>query len=287
MSRGGIATLIIGATLATGCLAPAAPHYSQATKQASFAPFRDAWVDGVPFESLIRRRSAVILGRPKMLSWSRPEGRSGGTLSYQTSDESCLGTAVALTRDGYLLTARHCVDVQPIHALIRTYAGVRPVKARVVWRGRDVDLALLKVEARLRNAFDWSDKLPDDGERLAVAGAFPQRDVFLAMAGGRALALGPQRLGGQGDPPHHVLRHDAPVHAGDSGGPVVDRFGRLLGINVRVSFRPDFSELYLSGRWSSEAILPSPARIRDLIAADRSIQHPYHAGRWTQEPSPR
>jgi hypothetical protein len=59
------------------------------------------------------------------------------------------------------------------------------------------------------------------------------------------------------------IRHNAPLREGDSGGPLADVDGRLIGINVKAG--RIFSPLHLLGRKVGVAERPDLAWLRQLI----------------------
>ena len=72
---------------------------------------------------------------------------------------------------------------------------------------------------------------------------------------------------------HDVLGANVPLHPGDSGGPLIDRGGRLVGINGAMRFSR-FAAIFSPSSMQSldylgEAVAPDPDWIHSLIRADR------------------
>lgn len=190
---------------------------------------------------------------------SRSVDRFGGHHHSQGS-----GVIVAL-HEGELLIATSA-HVVPCPVACRVNVGLSDgadgrivVPARILWRRDDHDLALLaapmtdgaKIETLALGspiegdgdgpievfALGYPDpRLLDASaprhrrERLSVGLLIERRSDFGAVYGGSAASpRGPAtgRLRGS-----HALLHTAPLVAGISGGPLVDRAGRLLGINT-------------------------------------------------------
>lgn len=145
-------------------------------------------------------------------------------------EQRSLGTGVVVSSDGYILTNEHVTrDADVI--LVLTADG-RQAQAEVIGIDAETDLAVLKV---------------------ALNGLTPISvgDAATAQVGDVVLAIGnPQNLGQtvtQGilsatgrnltDMGQHVnvnfLQTDAAINAGNSGGPLVDAYGNMIGINSR------------------------------------------------------
>ncbi|MBK1696009.1 S1C family serine protease [Rhodovibrio salinarum] len=145
------------------------------------------------------------------------------------------GSAVFVSDDGYLVTAKHVVD--GCRAVTVQLPDARATAAEVVRMAADTDLALLKVDhaplaivelAPLPGGSPNADL--SKGIREATAIGFPSLGrVVIRPVSTRAPVLGTRPL-----PPSPVPRLvlQARVHPGNSGGPVVDSEGRLIGILI-------------------------------------------------------
>ena len=116
-----------------------------------------------------------------------------------------------------------------------TFADGRQASARVAGSDGDLDVAVLDVDTEEIEPVEWARV---DGE-LSIG-----RAVFaLANPAGRGLRVTPGFVsatarsfrGPRGRKIAGALEHTAPLPRGSSGGPLVDRDGRLVGINsIRV-----------------------------------------------------
>lgn len=129
--------------------------------------------------------------------------------------------------DGYVLTAAHVVASGDRRApVVHTYFGGRSVgTARILAFDPDGDLALLLVGELLTSGAQplrWGDSTAlAPGEPLVVVG-YP-RGVGLTVT--RGIVSGVKRLGGR-----EFIQTDAAVNPGNSGGPVLNERGQLVGI---------------------------------------------------------
>ncbi|MBX3472233.1 MAG: trypsin-like peptidase domain-containing protein [Planctomycetes bacterium] len=184
---------------------------------------------------------------------------SARSLADSPATKAC---AAMLTSDGYGLTAAHAV-ARPARAT-RTAGAAAPEggDVRVVWRG-DVDdgcdLALIHV-AGLTPGPGFALARPDAaavGTR-AVLGGYPGGAVRIALSGGEVTGVAARA----GEPGWVTLEHSAAGQEGDSGGPVIDAQGRLLGVTSGGYWSP-------VGGWRGVAHLPDPVWLARTIEADR------------------
>ncbi len=135
------------------------------------------------------------------------------------------GTAFAVASDGYAMTNHHVVEgCGRLEAIV----GKRRVsEVRVLAIDVNLDLALVK----LNHQFDTIAPFRDDppvrlGEPVMVAG-FPMRHVvstsFTVTTGVISAMAGIDDYPGE-------LQISAPVQPGNSGGPLLDRAGNVIGI---------------------------------------------------------
>ncbi len=149
---------------------------------------------------------------------------------------SSLGSGVVIDEAGYLLTNDHVVrDAKQI--AVRFGTGTNDYEATLVASDRKTDVALLRLKAR-------------PGEKFHAIKLAREDDLLL---GETVLALGnPFGLGGsvtrgilssksrrvpkEGEPLNvsNWLQTDAAINHGNSGGPLVNLRGELIGINVAV-----------------------------------------------------
>jgi S1-C subfamily serine protease len=147
----------------------------------------------------------------------------------QTPETLGQGSGVVVGSDGYILTNHHVVrDAQDIRV---TLSDGRRVKAERVGVDSLTDLALLKVEARGLTPAVWgdSDELQVGSLIWAVGSPFGlERSVSFGILSAK------NRGGVAGSPHQDFLQTDAAVNPGNSGGPLVDSSGAVVGINTAI-----------------------------------------------------
>jgi S1-C subfamily serine protease len=135
------------------------------------------------------------------------------------------GTGFFITADGYLLTNHHVVDgARDIS--IKTEKGV--LRAKVVKVDKKNDLAVLKVEGKFAALPLLSSRKVGLGEKVFTMG-FPRPKVqgfSPKITDGIISSL----AGIQDDPRDFQI--SIPIQPGNSGGPLVDQYGNVIGIIV-------------------------------------------------------
>jgi S1-C subfamily serine protease len=154
------------------------------------------------------------------------------------------GSGFVVTPDGYVMTNSHVVSgARAIK--VKTPAG-ETVDAQVVGDDPATDLALVRVDAAAlvvpRTPHPGVPYLPIDGTlaprvgQLAVAIGNPL-GFESTVSAGVVSALG-RSLRGKGNRLiDGVIQHTAPLNPGNSGGPLLDGAGRVIGVNTAIIAR--------------------------------------------------
>ena len=178
------------------------------------------------------------------------------------------GSATPISPDGYFLTADHVLAnakgrrVFVIYGQTHRLVGAR---ARIVWRSKTADLALLKVPLATPRYYDWTppEQWLPEGTPIIHAGI---ATGFDSPPGKLTTAIPPENHW-RG---HYRFKHDLPLQPGDSGGAVLDARGRLIGINSAVEFLVPLETAFFI---DSEGNRPSVRQLAKVILKDRQ-SHP-------------
>jgi S1-C subfamily serine protease len=146
------------------------------------------------------------------------------------------GSGFVLTPDGYILTNNHVVE--KARQLEASLPDGRAFRAEVVGTDPMTDLAVVRVQGNFGGQFPAVQL--GDSERLrvgqlAIAIGNPHGLQTTVTAGvisalGRTLpAPNGRRL------IENVIQTDAPLNPGNSGGPLVDSRGRVIGVNTAIA----------------------------------------------------
>jgi serine protease Do len=143
-----------------------------------------------------------------------------------------LGSGVIISSDGYIVTNNHVI--QGADEVLVTLADDRELKAKVVGRDPQTDIAVIKVDAKNLPAVTFADSAGIEvGDRvLALGNPFGIGETVttgIVSAKGRRPGLGLEY--------EDFVQTDAAINPGNSGGALVDVQGRLIGINTAILSR--------------------------------------------------
>lgn len=149
------------------------------------------------------------------------------------------GSGFIISADGYVLTNNHVVeDARKIEVILTTAGGdTKSYDAKVIGVDPPSDVALIKIEATglPQATLGDSDKLRV-GDVVLAAGAPLELDHSVSQ--GIVSAMGRTNLGiiarRQGRSYENFIQTDAAINMGNSGGPLVDALGRVIGINTAI-----------------------------------------------------
>jgi S1-C subfamily serine protease len=158
--------------------------------------------------------------RPAVVNLRVGKGTRGGT-----------GSGVLFTPDGFLLSNHHVVQGSDT-VRVRLQDGTE-LRGRVVGNDPWTDLAVIQAEG---GTFPWA-RLGDSARlkvgQLAVAIGSPLGFESTVTAGVIS-ALGRTLRSVSGHLVDNIIQTDAALNPGNSGGPLVDSAGRVVGINTAI-----------------------------------------------------
>jgi serine protease DegS len=153
----------------------------------------------------------------------------GDNLPQQRRMESSLGSAVIMTRDGYLLTNNH-VTAGADQIVVALKDG-RETVAQLIGSDPETDLAVLKIDLPDLPVMTLgrSDDIRIGDVTLAIGNPF---GVGQTVTMGIISATGRNQLGL--NTYEDFIQTDAAINPGNSGGALVDAMGNLIGINTAI-----------------------------------------------------
>ena len=154
-------------------------------------------------------------------------GRSGGV---EKRESGALGSGFVVSEDGYIVTNNHVVS--NADEIFVKFSDGREYKTKLIGTSPEVDIAVLKIEANEKFKpleFSDSDKIEIGQWSIAFGNPMGLNDsmtVGVISASGRS-SLGIEEI-------ENFIQTDAAINQGNSGGPLIDINGKVIGVNSAI-----------------------------------------------------
>jgi serine protease Do len=175
-----------------------------------------------PFEEFFRRFDPGQQGG----------GSSGGGAQPRTREAGSLGSGFIISANGYIVTNNHLIQgvngTGTVDTVTVTTTDRKEYPARIVGRDETSDLALLKIDGRNLPFVQWGDSTKSRVGDWVLAIGNPYGLGGSVTAGIiSALHRGITGFGAY----DRYIQTDAAINMGNSGGPMFDLSGNVIGIN--------------------------------------------------------
>ena len=201
------------------------------------------------FEGLAERVGrAVVFITASGLRFSRQTDQQG---QPAVARERSAGSGVIVDSIGHIITNAHVVEgasrirvqlAEPVEGLLRGESILKPqgqsLEARLVGIDRETDLAVLKIDRPAPPYLELGDSDRLRPGQLVFAFGSPlglENSVSIGVVSSAARQL-------RAEDPVIYVQTDAAVNPGNSGGPLVDTDGRVVGINTMILSQSGGSE---------------------------------------------
>jgi serine protease Do len=154
------------------------------------------------------------------------------TFFGMSDDQQVSGSGFIITKDGYIITNNHVIEsVNQINVILSDGSSI---PAKIVSTDVFADLAVLKVEGRMPGVATLGDSdILKPGESVIAIGS-PLGDFRNSVTVGVISATGRTLNTGNGYEMENLIQTDAAINSGNSGGPLVNLAGEVVGINTLV-----------------------------------------------------
>ena len=160
-------------------------------------------------------------------------GQQGG--QPVTRQAESLGSGFVISADGYVVTNNHVISAGQRGAVVEsitvTFPDRREFKAKLIGRDVQSDLAVLKIEGNNLPFVRFGDSREARVGDWVVAIGNPFGLGGSVTAG---IISATHRVTGQGGAYDRFLQTDASINRGNSGGPMFDLKGNVIGINSQI-----------------------------------------------------
>ncbi|MBI1366709.1 MAG: Do family serine endopeptidase [Alphaproteobacteria bacterium] len=195
-------------------------HLGNSFEFSSNGPIPPEMFDG-PFGDFFRR------------FFDEPNGPQGGDgrnrPRFRSPETAALGSGFIINRDGVIVTNNHVVNGADTFK-VKLKDG-REFDAKLLGTDDRTDLAVLKIKANEPlPTVDWgdSDRIRVGDPVFAVGAPFGLQGTVtsgIVSARGRDIGAGPY---------DDFIQIDAPINRGNSGGPLFDAAGHVVGVNTAI-----------------------------------------------------
>lgn len=160
---------------------------------------------------------------------------TGNTIFLENGSTSLgLGTGMIVTENGYILTNEHVSGAKYTTCYV-TLPNGKSYKANVVWSDSDIDLAIVKINAKNLKYVTFGDSSGVKVGETVYAIGNPigyefQRTVTsgIVSAVNRTITIEEENKSSYME---DLIQTDATINPGNSGGPLMNSQGEVIGIN--------------------------------------------------------
>jgi serine protease Do len=154
------------------------------------------------------------------------------TFFYLTPDKEVSGSGVIISTDGYVLTNNHVVE--NVNQVVVILPDGSQIPAEIVGTDIYADLAVLKVDSDLPAMASLGNSVGLKPGETVIAIGSPLGDFKNTVTVGVVSATGRILDTGNGYQMEGLIQTDAAINHGNSGGPLINLNGEVIGVNTLI-----------------------------------------------------
>ncbi len=209
--------VITTSTTASTAAVPVAPVAASTTNESNAA-----------VQAVQKVQSAVVTVINTM-----PPQRSFGFFGQSTTQQpTATGSGLVISPQGYIVTNNHVID--GYQTLEVVYADGTRVPATLVGTDQYADVAVIKVDGQVPAVAQLGDSNSVRIGETVIAIGSALGDFKNTVTEGVISAVGRSLDTGDGFSLENMLQTDAAINHGNSGGPLVNLAGQVIGINTAI-----------------------------------------------------
>jgi serine protease Do len=144
--------------------------------------------------------------------------------------EHGIGSGIIISPDGYIVTNNHVIDGAVDISV--TMSDRRVLPAKLIGADPLTDIAVIKVNGTKLPSVPWGDSTQLRPGQTVLAFGNPLGFRFSVTRGIVSAVNRPNPYAGDARKPGQFIQTDAAINQGNSGGPLVDARGQVVGINT-------------------------------------------------------
>jgi S1-C subfamily serine protease len=233
---GGAVTLVAASAFGVGSKTTTVQRVEPALGGSSPAAFETARPGkALSINEIFRRDAPAVVQVTSTQIVRVPSAPFGFDFGFpQTQKEKALGSGFVIDKGGHIVTNYHVVaGAQKLEV---SFSNSDNLKARIVGVDPSTDLAVLQIDARSRALtplrFANSDSVHVGDPVVAIGNPLGyDRSVTAGIVSAVQRAItAPNQY-----PIDHVIQTDAPINQGNSGGPLINSRGEVIGVNAQIA----------------------------------------------------
>ncbi len=234
LSLGTLGGALGGGAMAYVAMRQARPTVPLASTPAVASPVVKQETTRVTLETTSAVVQAVAKARPAVVTVinTQRQQQVRGFWGVQVIQPKSSGSGVIISKDGYIVTNNHVVENQ--QSLEVVFASGDKAPAKLIGSDPYADTAVIKVDVAVPAVAEFGNSSTLQAGETVIAIGSALGDFKNTVTVGVVSALGRNLDSGNGYSLENLIQTDAAINHGNSGGPLVNALGQVVGINTAI-----------------------------------------------------